>query len=83
MRYEEEIRYGFSLYPFALLMMLGVLFSSAGVVLVRSVFAGTGGAMFSGVLQLVFVLLFQALGTVTAAAGFFGALYKLIRDAKE
>lgn len=82
MRYEEELRYGFRLYPFAVTIMLGVFLSGTGPALLRSFTAGISGVTGYNLVLLTGILGLQLLGGVFAAAGFFGGLKKVITDSK-
>ncbi len=79
---RESIRYGFQLYPFALLIVLGLFISGSGTTLLQSVLGGLQSLPFFSVIVLLLTLALQALGAVIAAAGVFGALYRIIQDAK-
>lgn len=79
----DEIRYGFSLYPFAVVLALGVFISGTGPTIFQSVTAGLRGTMFYQGILIAGILSIQILGAVVAAAGFFGGLYRVIRDAEE
>lgn len=79
----DEIRYGFSLYPFAIVIAVGVFLSGTGPTLFQSLTAGIRGVPFYRLILLAGILALQLLGAVIAAAGAFGALYTVIRDSKE
>lgn len=80
---KEQIRYGFSLWPFATLAMLGVFVNSFGPGYYQSLLSGAQGIPLSQVILVLGVLLIQLAGGVISGAGLFGGLYKVIKDAKE
>lgn len=77
--FSDEIRYGFSLYPFAVIIAVGFLLSSTGPVVLQALMPGlaTPGA---NVALVTSIIALQLLGAVVAAAGFFGALYRIMED---
>lgn len=79
--FSDEIRYGFSLYPFAITIAVGFLLVNTGPTLYQSLMSSVG--VTSRSVLLAGMLLIQLLGAVSVAAGFFGGLYRTIRDAKE
>lgn len=80
---KEQVRYGFTLWPFAALVMIGVFVNSFGPSLYQSLLSGAQGLpLFQGILVLG-ILLIQLAAGVIAGAGFFGGIYRVIRDAKE
>jgi len=79
--YSESIAYGFSLYPFAIVIALGFMMVNTGPTLLQTLLSNLGVSL-AGV-ALAGILVLQLLGTVIALAGLFGALYRVIRDAKE
>jgi hypothetical protein len=80
---KEQVRYGFSLWPFATLAMLGVFVNSFGPGFYQSLLSGAQGLPLFQVILVLGVLLIQLAGGIIAGAGFFGGLYKVIKDAKE
>ena len=80
---SDYIRYGFRLWPFAVLVMLGVLVNGVGPSFYQSLLAGAQGIPLYSLIIVLGIILIQFLGGVIAAAGFFGALYKIFRDAQE
>jgi|GEM_PF-600926 hypothetical protein len=79
---SERIRYGFRLWPFPALIMVGVFINSFGTGLYQSVLSGLG-LPFVQVLLIIGVLLIQLAAGVIAGAGFFGGLYKVLEDVRE
>lgn len=79
----DEIRYGFSLYPFALVIAAGVLISGTGPALFQSLMSGMSGIPLYRIVLVLGMLTLQVLGVVTTAAGAFGALYTILQDAEE
>lgn len=79
----DEIRYGLSLYPFAIVIAVGVFLSGTGPTLFQSLTSGIRGVPFYRIILLGGILGLQLIGAVVTAAGAFGALYTVIRDAKE
>lgn len=80
---SEEIRYGFELYPLTALIIVGMFISTTVPTLFQSVMSGMSSIPMYRVVLFVGILLIQLIGGVTAAAGFFGALYKVVQEAKE
>lgn len=78
---KEQIRYGFSLWPFAVLIMLGVFINSFGPSLYQSLISGIQGVPLFQAILVLGVVLIQLVGGIVGAAGFFGALYKVIKEA--
>lgn len=80
---KEQVRYGFSLWPFSALIMLGVFVNSFGPSLYQSLVSGIQGVPLFQAILVLGVVLIQLAGGIVGAAGFFGGLYKVISDAKE
>lgn len=80
--FSEEIRYGFDLYPFAVLLMLGTFITTTGPAILQSLLSGMSSIPAYTVIVLGSALLVQIVGGVVAAAGFFGALYRVLQDAE-
>lgn len=81
--FSEEIRYGLRLYPFAVVVMSGMFLTNLGPTLFRSLIAGMSGVPLYNVISITGILLLQLAGGIVAAAGFFGALYKVLNDSGE
>lgn len=79
----DQVRYGFGLWPFAALAMLGVFINSFGPQLYQSLLSGSQGIPLFQVVLLAGILLIQVAGGVIAGAGLFGGLYQVISDATE
>jgi hypothetical protein len=63
--------------------MLGVFVNSFGPGFYQSLLSGAQGLPLFQVILVLGVLLIQLAGGIIAGAGFFGGLYKVIKDAKE
>lgn len=74
----DEVRYGFSLYPFAAIIAVGVLLSSTGPTLLQTLLSTAG--ISSQAVMLTGILVAQLLGWIVAAAGLFGALKTVLDD---
>ena len=79
---REHVRYGFRLWPFAVLVMLGVLVNSIGPGFYQSLMSGMSGIPLYNILLIAGILVLQFAGGVIAAAGFFGALRKILQDSQ-
>lgn len=79
---SEQVRYGFSLWPFATLIMIGVFVNSFGISFYQSLLSGAG-LPFTQAILVLGIILIQFAAAIIAGAGFFGGLYRVIRDAKE
>jgi len=80
---NEQVRYGFSLWPFAALIMIGIFVNSFGPGFYQSILSGAHGLPLFQVILVLGVILIQLAAGVIAGAGFFGGLYKVMRDARE
>ncbi len=80
---NEQVRYGFSLWPFATLIMIGLFANSFGPGFYQSVISGAQGLPFSQVVLVLGVILIQIAAGIIAGAGFFGGLYKVMQDVRE
>ena len=79
----EQVRYGFSLWPFAALIMIGLFANSFGPSFYQSLISGAQGLPLSQVILVLGVILIQIVAGVIAGAGFFGGLYKVMQDTRE
>lgn len=77
---KEALRYGFSLYPYSLMVGIGLLVSGTGPALVNSAVQQMGLGLQATATLVLGTAVFQLIGAVIALAGFFGALYKLMKD---
>lgn len=78
--YTDDLAYGLELFPFTVTVALGLFLSGTGPALFRSL---ASGALESRAATLAAILVLQLTGAVIAGAGFFGGLYRVIRDAKQ
>lgn len=78
-----EVRYGFGLYKFALLIAVGIFVSRTGPTILQTFTQGMATMQYYSLFLLTGILVLQLAGFVIAAAGFFGALYKVLNDANE
>lgn len=79
---KEQIRYGFELWPFAALVMLGLIVNSFGPSLYQSLLAGARGIPLFQVILVVGIILIQLLAGIIAGAGFFGGLHRVLKDSQ-
>lgn len=77
--HAEAMRYGYALYPFAILAMIGSALGAYGTTGLQQALAMHGPTLaiaFRG----LFWLTVTAFGTVTVFAAVFGALYRVLQD---
>lgn len=75
----DTVRYGFGLYPFALLTMVGLFLVQYGLQLLGAI----PGMQLNTLTSILLLLVFQIGGGIIALAGFFGGLRQVIKDANE
>ena len=78
---KEAAKYGFNLYPFAGMIVIGMFLSQYGVSLLRAAIPQL--AQISTAVSITLVAIFQLGGGIIALAGVFAALYTIIEDATE
>ena len=77
---KEAAKYGFNLYPFAGMIIVGMFLSQFGVQLLRT--AVPALAESSTAVSIILVVIFQLIGGILALSGAFAALYKILEDAE-
>jgi hypothetical protein len=77
---KEAAKYGFNLYPFAGMIIIGMFLSQFGVRLIQ--IAVPSLAQSSTAVSVVLVLVLQLIGGILALSGAFAALYKILEDAE-
>lgn len=80
---SEQVRYGFRLWPFAALIMIGFFVNSFGPSFYQSILSGAQGLPLSEWILVIGVILIQLAAGIIAGAGFFGGLHKVIQDTRE
>lgn len=78
----EQVKYGFSLWPFASLVIIGLFANRFGPSFYQSVISGSQGLPFSQVILVLGVILIQVLSGIVSGAGFFGGLFKVMKDSR-
>lgn len=80
---KEQVKYGFSLWPFAALIMIGAFVNSFGPGFYQSLLSGMSSMPLYRVVLILGVVLIQVAAGIIAGTGFFGGLYKVLQDARE
>lgn len=75
---KEAAKYGFNLYPFAGMIIVGMFLSQFGVQLLRA--AVPALAQSSTTVSILLVVIFQLIGGILALSGAFAALYQILED---
>lgn len=75
---QEAAKYGFNLYPFAGMIVIGMFLSQFGLRLLQTALPSL--AQSSTAVSIVLVVIFQLIGGILALSGAFAALYTILED---
>lgn len=75
---KEAAKYGFNLYPFAGMIIVGMFLSQFGLRLIQILVPSL--AQSSTAVSITLVVILQLIGGILALSGAFGALYKILED---